>query len=63
MNHPVTMVLLEPGLMKDVQLGTVREVSIKLDGVGPVDNGPSTDQPHHFERKEEEKKKENSCNI
>ena len=23
----------------------------KLDGVGPVDNRPSTDKPHHFVRK------------
>ena len=29
----------------------------KLDGVGPVDNRPSTDKLHHFVQKEEEKKK------
>ena len=29
----------------------------KLDGVGPVDNRPSTDKLHHFVRKEEEEKK------
>ena len=25
----------------------------KLDGVGPVDNGPSTDKLHHFVKKKE----------
>jgi hypothetical protein len=31
---------------------------VKLDGVGPVDNRPSTDKLHHFVRiKEEEKKR------
>ena len=29
----------------------------KLDGVGPVDNRPSTDKLHHFVRKKEEEKK------
>ena len=27
------------------------EVAIKLDGVGPVDNRPSTDKIYHFVRK------------
>ena len=26
-------------------------ITIKLDGVGPVDNRPSTDKPHHFVQK------------
>ena len=30
----------------------------KLDGVGPVDNRPSTDKLHHIVEKKEEKKKE-----
>ena len=30
---------------------------IKLDGVGPVDNRPSTDKLHHFVQKIEKKKK------
>jgi hypothetical protein len=29
----------------------------KLDGVGPVDNRPSTDKLHHFVQKKEEKKR------
>ena len=29
---------------------------LKLDGVGPIDNRPSTDKLHHFVRKKEEKK-------
>ena len=29
---------------------------MKLDGVGPVDNWPSTDKLHHFVRKKEEEK-------
>ena len=29
----------------------------KLDGVGPVDNRPSTDKLHHFVRKKKMKKK------
>ena len=29
----------------------------KLDGVGPVDNRPSTDKLHHFVQKKEEEKK------
>ena len=28
----------------------------KLDGVGPVDNKPSTDKLHHFVQKEKKKK-------
>ena len=28
-----------------------------LDGVGPVDNRPSTDELHHFVKKEKEEKK------
>ena len=27
----------------------------KLDGVGPVDNRPSTDKPHHFVKKNKNK--------
>ena len=34
----------------------VREAIGKLDGVGPVDNRPSTDKLHHFVQKKEEKK-------
>ena len=30
---------------------------LKLDGVGPVDNRPSTDQPHHSVRKNNKKNK------
>ena len=30
--------------------------SYKLDGVGPVDNRPSTDKLHHFVRKTKQKK-------
>ena len=30
----------------------------KLDGVGPVDNRPSTDKLHHFVQKKEEEKRE-----
>ena len=30
----------------------------KLDGVGPVDNRPSTDQLHHFVEKKRRRKKE-----
>ena len=30
---------------------------VKLDGVGPVDNRPSTDKLHHFVRKKRKKKK------
>ena len=29
----------------------------KLDGVGPVDNRPSTDKFHHFVRKKQQQKK------
>ena len=29
----------------------------KLDGVGPVDNRPSTDKLHHFVRRKKKKKK------
>ena len=28
----------------------------KIDGVGPVDNRPSTDKLHHFERKKNKQK-------
>ena len=31
---------------------------IELDGVGPVDNRPSTDKLHHVVQKKEKKKKE-----
>ena len=30
---------------------TRKEVDRKLDGVGPVDNRPSTDKLHHFVRR------------
>ena len=30
----------------------------KLDGVGPIDNRPSTDQPNHFVPKKKKKKKD-----
>ena len=33
---------------------------LKLDGVGPVDNRPSTDKLHHFVQKKEEEKKGNA---
>ena len=33
----------------------------QLDGVGPVDNRPSTDKLHHFVRKKEEIK--NTCDT
>ena len=33
-----------------------RVLLIKLDGVGPVDNRPSTDKLHHFVRKKKTKK-------
>ena len=37
----------------------IRDVSVlKLDGVGPVDDTPSTDKLSHFVWKKEEKKKE-----
>ena len=29
----------------------------KLDGIGPVDNRPSTDKLHHFVRRKKKKKK------
>ena len=35
------------------QMGGAEE---KLDGVGPVDNRPSTDKLHHFVRKKKNKK-------
>ena len=31
---------------------------VKLDGVGPVDNRPSTDKLHNFVRKKKKKKRE-----
>ena len=31
-------------------------IGLKLDGVGPVDNRPSTDKLHHFNQKKEEEK-------
>ena len=36
----------------------VKESQKKLDGVGPVDNRPSTDKLQHFVRKKKKKKKE-----
>ena len=36
---------------------TANDLGKKLDGVGPVDNRPSTDKLHHFvQRKKEEEK-------
>ena len=32
-------------------MGKKEKTIKKLDGVGPVDNRPSTDKPHHFFRK------------
>ena len=32
-------------------------VNYRLDGVGPVDNRPSTDKPHHFVKKKKKKKR------
>ena len=39
--------------------------TLKLDGVGPVDNRPSTDLLHHSVKKEEkkEKKKKVTCGM
>ena len=33
----------------------------KLDGLGPVDNRPSTDKLHHFVRKKKKRKK--TCDM
>ena len=41
-------------LKREVRL---RIVHFKLDGVGPVDNRPSTKKLHHFVRKKEKRKK------
>ena len=38
----------------------------KLDGVGPVDNRPSTNKLHHFveeKKKEKRKKEETNCDM
>ena len=35
----------------------IKGIIFKLDGVGPVDNRPSTVKLHHFVRKRKEKKK------
>ena len=34
----------------------------KLDGVGPIDNRPSTDKLHHFVRKKKKKNNNNNNN-
>ena len=42
---------------------------VKLDGVGPVDNRPSTDRLHHFVQKKRKRKKrrrkkeEKNCDL
>ena len=36
---------------------------LKLDGVGPVDNRPSTDKLLHFVQKKEEKRKEKKSDM
>ena len=41
-------------LKQDAYIST--EINIKLDGVGPVDNRPSTDKLHHFVKKKKNKK-------
>ena len=33
------------------------DINMKLDGVGPVDNRPSSDKLHHFVQKKKKKKK------
>ena len=48
---------------KNSTFGTiVAYISIKLDGVGPVDNIPSPDKLHHFGRKKERKKRK-KCDM
>ena len=46
-------------LEKEQKGGHVRQDQNKLDGVGPVDNRPSTDKFHHFSGKKEREKKKN----
>ena len=36
---------------------------LKLDGVGPVDNRPSTDKLHHFVKKKEEEKEKKKWHV
>ena len=36
---------------------------VKLGGVGPVDNRPSSNKLHHFVRKKEKKKKRKNCDT
>ena len=36
---------------------------MKLDGVGAVDNGPSTNKLHHFVQKRKKKKKKVTCDM
>ena len=45
--------------MKKNTIERQKEVVEKLDGVGPVDNRPSTDKLQHFVEKKKEKKKKN----
>ena len=42
--------------MSIISKTTICLVIQKLDGVGPVDNRPSIDKPHHYVRKKREKK-------
>ena len=44
--------------MRGIQIGAILDdyvLFVKLDGVGPVDNRPSTDKLHHFVRKKKRK--------
>ena len=44
-----------PGLLKRGQCLNVEQNLLKLDGVGPVDNRPSTNKLHHFVKKNKNK--------
>ena len=39
------------------------DIMVKLDGVGPVDNRPSTDKLHHFVRKKKIKKRKKILHV
>ena len=41
----------------------ISEYSWKLDGVGPVDNRPSTDKFHHYVQKKRKKKKNDMWHV
>ena len=45
------------GLKTYKRVHNVCEIYNKLDGVGPIDNRPSTDKLHHFVQKKNKKKK------